>query len=253
MRLFGKNAIITGASSGIGKAAALRFAREGANLLLLDVAAEALTQTTAEARAHGVRAESLDCDVSSETQVAAAVARCISALGSVDILVNVAGIQVTKLLENTSFDEYQRMMNINLGGTFLTIKHVLPHMKSQRSGAIVNVASELAFVGYPELSLYTATKGAMVSMTRSLSLEAIRYGVRANCICPGATDTPIFWEGETDPARRAELLERVAVEKPIGRLITVEEVASGILFLASDEASGVVCACLVMDGGFTAQ
>ena len=108
-------------------------------------------------------------------------------------------------------------------------------------------------MGYHELAVYTATKGAMVSLTRSAALEAIPYGVRINCVCPGATDTPIFWEGETDPERRRAMLEQVKVEKPIGRLITTDEVANGIIFLASDEASGVVGTCLTIDGGFTAQ
>ena len=181
------------------------------------------------------------------------MAQAVEAFGRIDILVNVAGVQITKLLVDTTKADYDRMVDVNLGGTFLTMHEVLPLMKAQRSGAIVNCASELAFVGYHELAVYTATKGAMVSLSRSAALEAIPFGVRVNCVCPGATDTPIFWEGETDPAKRQKMLDQVKVEKPIGRLITTDEVANGILFLASDEASGVVGATLVIDGGFTAQ
>lgn len=246
-------ALVTGAASGIGGRAAVRLAMEGAKLFLLDVNEAGLEQTAQQIRLFGGEAIVCPCDVSDEAAVKAAVQQAVQAYGRIDILVNVAGVQITKLLVDTTKADYDRMMDINLGGTFLTMHEVLPLMKAQRSGAIVNCASELAFVGYHELAVYTATKGAMVSLTRSAALEAIPYGVRINCVCPGATDTPIFWEGETDPVKRQKLLDQVKIEKPIGRLITTDEVANGILFLVSDEASGVVGTSLVIDGGFTAQ
>ena len=246
-------ALVTGAASGIGGRAAVRLAMEGAKLFLLDVNEAGLEQTAQQIRLFGGEAIVCPCDVSDEASVKAAVQQAVQAYGRIDILVNVAGVQITKLLVDTTKADYDRMMDINLGGTFLTMHEVLPLMKAQRSGAIVNCASELAFVGYHELAVYTATKGAMVSLTRSAALEAIPYGVRINCVCPGATDTPIFWEGETDPVKRQKLLDQVKIEKPIGRLITTDEVANGILFLVSDEASGVVGTSLVIDGGFTAQ
>ena len=253
MRLKDRIAVVTGAASGIGAQAAVRLAGEGAKVVLVDVNRGGLEET--RARIEGVGGEALVCvcDVSEEAAVDAAVGQALARFGHIDVLVNVAGIQVTRLLADTTKAEYDRMMDVNLGGTFLMMRKILPLMKAQGSGAIVNCASELAFVGYRELAVYTATKGAMVSLTRSAALEAIPYGVRINCVCPGATDTPIFWEGETDPDRRRAMLEQVKVEKPIGRLITTDEVANGILFLASDEASGVVGTCLVIDGGFTAQ
>ena len=253
MKCKDKVALVTGAASGIGGRAAVRLAMEGAKLFLMDVNEAGLEKTAEEIRLVGGQAIACPCDVSSEIAVKAAVAQAVEAFGRIDILVNVAGVQITKLLVDTTKADYDRMVDINLGGTFLTMHEVLPLMKAQRSGAIVNCASELAFVGYHELAVYTATKGAMVSLSRSAALEAIPFGVRVNCVCPGATDTPIFWEGETDPAKRQKMLDQVKVEKPIGRLITTDEVANGILFLASDEASGVVGATLVIDGGFTAQ
>lgn len=253
MRFEGKAALITGAASGIGRACAEKLAAEGARVLLADVNEQGLSEAEAAIRARGGEAVSVLCDVTDETAVKAAVKTAEERFGAVDILVNVAGIQVTKLLTDTTYQDYQKMTDVNLGGTFLMMREVLPIMKRQKGGAIVNVASELAFVGYHELACYTATKGAMVSLTRSVSLEAIPFGVRVNCVCPGATDTPIFWEGETDPARRQKMLDQVKVEKPIGRLITTEEVANGVAFMASDDASGVVGTCLVIDGGFTAQ
>lgn len=253
MRLKNKTAFVTGAASGIGRTTALRLAEEGASIYALDIDETGLKSLIAEIRENKGKADFFKCDVSDESSVRAAVTNALNLYEKIDILVNVAGIQITKSLVNTSWDDYKKMMDINMGGTFLTMNMILPIMKESGSGAIVNVASELAIVGYPELAAYTATKGAMVAMSRSASLEAIKYGVRINCVCPGATDTPIFWEGETDPVRMKKMLDQVAIEKPIGRLITTDEVASGIIFLASDEASGVVGACLVIDGGFTAQ
>ena len=240
MKCKDKVALVTGAASGIGGRAAVRLAMEGAKLFLMDVNEAGLEKTAEEIRLFGGQAIACPCDVSNEAAVKAAVAQAVEAFGRIDILVNVAGVQITKLLVDTTKADYDRMVDVNLGGTFLMMHEVLPLMKAQRSGAIVNCASELAFVGYHELAVYTATKGAMVSLSRSAALEAIPFGVRVNCVCPGATDTPIFWEGETDPAKRQKMLDQVKVEKPIGRLITTDEVANGILFLASDEASGVV-------------
>ena len=238
MKLLNRIAVVTGAASGIGGRAAVRLAGEGAKLFLMDVNPDGLEATRSEILASGGEA---------------AVMQAMDAYGRIDILVNVAGVQITKLLADTTKADYDKMMDINLGGTFLTMHEILPIMKKQGSGAIVNCASELAFVGYHELAVYTATKGAMISLSRSAALEAIPYGVRVNCVCPGATDTPIFWEGETDPAKRQKLLDQVKIEKPIGRLITTDEVANGIIFLASDDASGVVGTQLIIDGGFTAQ
>lgn len=253
MRLNDKVAVITGAASGIGRTAALRMADEGASLFLIDIAKQGLHETADEIRKRGRRCSVFQCDISREEAVRDAVGQAIEDFGQIDILVNAAGVQITKSLTATTYGDYQKMMGVNVGGTFLAMHEVLPHMKQRGRGSIVNIASELAFVGYPELACYTATKGAMVSMTRSVALEAISYGVRVNCICPGATDTPIFWEGETDPVRIQQMLDQVRIEKPIGRLITTDEVANGIIFMASDEASGIVGASLIIDGGFTAQ
>ena len=251
-RLEGKNAIVTGAASGIGARAAIRIAGEGAAVYLADVNEEGLLSVKEEIEAGGGTAFCAVVDVSDEAAVVAAVNEAEEKLGRIDILVNIAGIQITKLLVDTTGRDYDRMMDVNVGGVFYMMREVLKRMKAQKSGAIVNCASELALVGYHELAVYTATKGAIVSMSRSAALEAIPYGVRVNCVNPGATDTPIFWEGETDPVKRQKMLDQVKIEKPIGRLITTDEVANGIIFLASDEASGIVGTTLVIDGGFTA-
>lgn len=250
MKFKDKTAIVTGAASGIGAAAALRLAREGAVVVAADVDEAGLMQTFEAAKNDGGSIVTCVCDVSTEADVENTVSRALEINGGIDILVNVAGISVTKHVKDTSWREYSRIMDVNMGGVFLFVNKVLPHMEKRKSGAIVNIASELAFVGYADLAAYTATKGAVVAFSRSVALDAIRYGVRVNCVCPGATDTPIFWDGVTDPVERQKMLDQVKIEKPIGRLVTTEEVANGIVFMASDDASAVVGACLVMDGGF---
>ena len=252
MKLVDKKAIVTGAASGIGRTAAIRMAGEGAAVLAVDVCETGLAETAAMAKEKGLALEVFRCDVSKENEVQSAVACAMGLFGRIDVLVNIAGISTTKYVTETSWADYTRLMDVNMGGCFLFTREVLKHMKVRRSGAIVNLASELAFVGYPDLAAYTASKGAMVAFSRSVALDAIRYGVRVNCVCPGATDTPIYWDGVTDAAERQKMLEQVKVEKPIGRLITTDEVAGGIIFMASEDASACVGAELVMDGGFIA-
>lgn len=251
MKFKDKTAIVTGAASGIGAAAALRLSKEGALVLAADINEEGLAKTASAARTGGHYLQTCKCDVSVEADVQNAVSRALSINGRIDILVNVAGISVTKYVAETSWEEYSRIMDVNMGGVFLFTAKVLPVMEKQQAGAIVNIASELAFVGYPDIAAYTASKGAVVSFSRSCALDAIRYGVRVNCVCPGAADTPIFWDGVTDPKERQKMLDRIKIEKPIGRLVTVEEIANGIVFMASEDASAVVGACLLMDGGFS--
>ena len=171
MKLLNRIAVVTGAASGIGGRAAVRLAGEGAKLFLMDVNPDGLEATRSEILASGGEAIACPCDVSDEAAVKAAVMQAMDAYGRIDILVNVAGVQITKLLADTTKADYDKMMDINLGGTFLTMHEILPIMKKQGSGAIVNCASELAFVGYHELAVYTATKGAMISLSRSAALS----------------------------------------------------------------------------------
>ena len=253
MKCKDKVALVTGAASGIGGRAAVRLAMEGAKLFLMDVNEAGLEKTAEEIRLLAGRPSPARATSPMKPRSRPPWPRPWRPSAASISWSTSRACRSQSCWWTPPRRDYDRMVDVNLGGTFLMMHEVLPLMKAQRSGAIVNCASELAFVGYHELAVYTATKGAMVSLSRSAALEAIPFGVRVNCVCPGATDTPIFWEGETDPAKRQKMLDQVKVEKPIGRLITTDEVANGILFLASDEASGVVGATLVIDGGFTAQ
>ena len=251
MRFSDKVAIVTGAASGICAAAALRFAKEGAFVVAVDINKDGLSEMTKEAKKNGYSIEARVCDVSSEPDVENAVSLTLSTYGKIDILVNGAGMLLTKRTAETSFREYSRLMDINMGGVFLFVNKVLPQMEKQNFGSIVNVASELAFVGDAEYAAYSATKGAIVSFTRCVAIDAMSYGVRVNCVCPGATDTPLFWEGATGSGERKIILDKFMEGNPLGRLVSAEEVANGITFMASDDASAVIGACLVMDRGYT--
>jgi dihydroanticapsin dehydrogenase len=253
MRLSGKVAIITGAAQGLGKGIAIRFAQEGAICILADVLGGPLQDTVQTISQFHKNAIGVQTDVSIPEQVDTLIQTAINRYGKIDILVNNAAISFEKRVEYISIEEWKRLMSVNLDSVFLTVKGVFPIMKNQRSGTIVNVASELAFVGYEELSAYTAAKGAIIAFSRSIALEGIHDGIRVNCVCPGAADTPMFWNGVTDPDKIKILLDNVKKEKPGGRLVTPEEVANGVLFLASDESSAVTGTQLIMDLGYTAK
>ena len=253
MKLLNRIAVVTGAASGIGGRAAVRLAGEGAKLFLMDVNPDGLEATRSEILASGGEAVACPCDVSDEAAVKAAVMQAMDAYGRIDILVNVAGVQITKLLADTTKADYDKMMDINLGGTFLTMHEILPIMKKQGSGAIVNCASELAFVGYHELAVYTATKGAMISLSRSAALEAIPYGVRVNCVCPGVVRTNI-WERALDDIRRqggdAEAYFQSRLQDiPLKRAQTMEDVAHMFLYLSSDFADNMTGQSINITGG----
>ena len=192
MRLENRIAVVTGAASGIGAQAAVRLAGEGAKLFLMDVNRAGLEETRARIAAAGGEAESCACDVSDESAVDAAVQRALARFGRIDVLVNVAGVQVTKLLVDTTKAEYDKMMDINLGGTFLLMRKILPLMKAQGSGAIVNCASELAFVGYHELAVYTATARRRWRPSPTAC---------ASTACARARQTRLF-SGRAKPTRR---------------------------------------------------
>lgn len=246
-RLDGKVAIVTGAGSGIGKAAALLFAKEGARVVCADITgAEDATATEIGANAIGVRA-----DVSKAADVEAMVAKATSAFGRLDVAFNNAGIEgpqaPTAEYEEADFD---RVIGINLKGVFLGMKYELPAMLQSGGGSIINTSSVAGLVGFPNIVAYCASKGAVVQMSKSAALEYAAQNIRVNAICPGVIWTPMVarFSGGSDAGREA-----MNSMEPVGRLGTAEEVAALALYLASDDAKFVTGAALPIDGGMTAR
>jgi NAD(P)-dependent dehydrogenase (short-subunit alcohol dehydrogenase family) len=249
-RFAGKSVLVTGCGSGIGRATALAFADEGADLVLGDWNAEAGEQVAAQARARGARAEFLRTDVSKAADCEALVARAVALHGRLDVAFNNAGIniRVAPIVDITE-DEWQRIMAVNLTGVYLSMKYEIPAIKRSGGGAIINTASVGGVIGTAGVSPYCASKHAVLGLTKSVALEYIRDGIRINAICPGATRTAMLEEWFRNP----EVEKAVLAQSPAGRIAEPEEMASVVLFLASDAASFVAGAALMADGAFTVQ
>jgi NAD(P)-dependent dehydrogenase (short-subunit alcohol dehydrogenase family) len=248
-RLDAKTALVTGAASGIGAACALRFAREGARIAGLDLAAPADEAWNAVAKA-APDASFHTCDVRSEDAICAAVEEIVQRHGRIDVVVNAAGVAGGGPVHTITSAEWDRVLDVNLKGTFLVCKHVLPRMLEQRSGSIVNLASVEGIEGLEGGSAYNASKGGVVLLTRNLAIDYGRRGIRANCLCPGLIETQmtavVFQPG------MEKVRERFVDAHQLGRPGRPEEVAAAALFLASDDASFVTGHALVVDGGYLA-
>ncbi len=250
MRLNGKAAIVTGAAGGIGRAAALRFAQEGARVVVTDINRAGADDVAATITAAGGRALALRHDVSSEAQWIDVANAAVAAFGNVDVLFNNAGIFVLKPLADTTLEEWERLMSINVTGVFLGMKHVMPLMARAGKGSVINASSVAGLVGSPRSTMYSASKGAVRAMTKGAALEYAASGVRVNSIHPGLVNTAMADYASGTAGRSKHELGKVM--SPMGRLGTVDEVGNLALFLASDESSYMNGAELVLDGGFTA-
>jgi cyclopentanol dehydrogenase len=249
-RLDGKVALISGGARGQGAVEARLFAREGARVLFGDILDAEGRQVETEVRAAGGEATYVHLDVTREDDWRAAVAAAESRHGRLDVLVNNAGILLRRRTEETSIEEWERIMAVNVTGVFLGTKHALPALRRAGGGSIVNISSIAGLVGSVHgSSAYTATKGAVRLFTKSIAVQHAGERIRCNSIHPGPLDTEMMRDVFGDPERREERRRRI----PLGRIGTAEDVAYGALYLASDEASWVTGTELVIDGGITAQ
>ena len=250
-RLDGKVALITGAGSGMGRAAAELFASEGARVVVTDVVDDAGNATVDAVRAAGGEATYVRADVSKWADCEAMVAHTTATYGALHILYNNAGIFPADDggVLDTPESTWDTVMQINLKGVWLGCRAGIPAMIASGGGSIVNVASFVALMGAATAQIaYTSSKGGVLSMTREIAVEYARRGIRANALCPGPIQTPLLEELLSDPDRRARRLVHI----PMGRLGRAEELAKAALFLASDDASFMTGASLVVDGGITA-
>jgi NAD(P)-dependent dehydrogenase (short-subunit alcohol dehydrogenase family) len=247
-RLAGKVALISGAARGQGEAEARLFAQEGASVVLGDIRSELGEQVAGEIAAAGGEAVFTPLDVSSESDWVHAVELAESTYGKLDILVNNAAIIGLEGILDTSIELWNRVLAVNQTGTFLGMRAAIPAMRRAGGGSIVNISSVLATMGSGNSAAYTATKGAVSALTRTVSVELATEGIRVNAVHPGGVETPMAEECLGDDV---ELRRALVASHPMGRIGEPEEIATGVLFLASDEASFVTGASLVIDGGNT--
>ncbi len=249
MRLQGKTALITGAGSGIGRAMATRFAAEGAAVVVADLAADSAETVAEEIRAAGGRAIAIVVDVSDPAQVEMMTARAIAEFGGVDVLLTAAGVLSFGSATETDPQAWNRVIGINLTGTFLAARSVIPTMAARGRGAIVTVSSSTgAHDASPGNVAYVASKGGVAMLTKAMAIDHAAQGIRVNSIAPGPTATPMLGSVMTDDEMR-----RFGEAMPIGRLAQPEELAAAAAFLVSDDASYVTGAVFAVDGGQTAK
>ena len=248
-RLEGKSCLISGGSKGLGAAQARLFAREGARVAVGDILESDGARLVGELRTSGADSVFLRLDVTSEADWESAVAAVMGELGALDVLVNNAGIYNRALVEDTTLEEWERVMSVNSTGVFLGTKHAIPAMRRSGGGSIVNMSSVAGLVGSRTQTVYNASKGAVRLLTKSTAVQYAADGIRANSVHPGVIETDMMQEVVRTEEERTTRMSLT----PIGRFGTAEDVAHGVLFLASDEASYVTGAELVIDGGLTVQ
>ena len=248
--LKGKTAVVTGAGSGIGRAIALLFAKQGAHVFLFDISEKAASAVRAELQALGAQASVADCDVADDSSVQRAFGELDAAGRRLDILVNNAGVAHIGSVTTTDEQTFDRLYGVNVKGVFLCAKAAILRMQAA-GGVILNMASIASFIGLEDRFAYSMTKGAVLSMTRSIAIDYMSHSIRCNCICPARIHTPFVDEmlKRHYPGKEAEVFSQLANAQPMGRMGTPEEVAALALYLCSDEAAFVTGQAFPLDGG----
>jgi NAD(P)-dependent dehydrogenase (short-subunit alcohol dehydrogenase family) len=249
-RLEGKRAIVTGAGAGIGRAIAIRLSSEGARVALADLDEKAAGRVAGEIEGKTLVRQT---NVTRAEEVEALVRSAVEEWGGLDVMVNNAGIGVAATAPDTSEEDWDRLMAVNLKGTFFGIKYAVPAMRESGGGSIVNISSIAALVGIPDRAAYCAAKGGILALTRAAAIDHASEGIRVNCIAPGTVETP--WidritAGYDDPV---EARAKMEARQPHGRFVQPEEIAAMAAYLASDESASCIGACMVVDGGMTAR
>lgn len=259
MILGGKSAVVTGAGSGVGRASALRFAEEGARVVVADIDLAHAKQTVAQIEDAGGTAVAVGVDVADETQVRGMIGAAVEQFGRLDILFNNVGIPTPRLgatLEDHTLADFNRLIAVNLGGVFLGCKYAVLQFKEQgHGGVILNTGSVAGLVAWGG-TVYGATKGGVLQLTRAVAIEGAPFGIRVNAICPAAMPLTGFMAAgglQVDEAQQAGIAEKVGAQHPLGQPITAEDCAEAALYLVSDAARNITGVALPVDGGYVAR
>jgi len=251
MTLKGKAALVTGGAGGIGRAIALALATRGAEVAVVDIAADRTERVRAELQALGAKGLGLVADLTSRTDVERAVAETIAQFGQLDILVNNAGWDKMEFFLESREDTWDRIIALNFKAVLSTCHVALPHMVERRSGRVINIASDAGRVGSSGEAVYAGTKGAILGFSKTLAREVARYGITVNVVCPGLTETPLLQGIRAASARNAKVLDAVTRAIPLGRVGRPEDVAGAVVYFASPAADYVTGQTLSVSGGLT--
>ncbi len=251
-RLQDQVAWVSGASSGMGEAIARLFAREGACVALIDRQGDKGRAIANEIRTEGGRSAFIECDVRDESAVRSSVEQTVREFGGLHTIVNCAGVVQVKQLHELDVADWDRLMDVNVKSIFLSVKHGIPYLKKNARGYVVNIGSVGSFVGQGSTPAYTASKGAVLQLSKSIALDYAADGVRCNCVCPGITDTPMFREHMNKTQDPEAAIEARLRRVPIGVALTPDDIAKSVLYFSCEESAGITGTSLIIDGGYLA-